>query len=62
MGINVKQNNKYGENSTQFNHSGNENIEINTKVIWKARAAGFLSGILVSIIASYLYDFLKQIQ
>lgn len=59
MGINVKQDNQFGDNSTRFSESGNSTIIIKNKIIWKARATGFIAGIILSIIASYVYDFIK---
>lgn len=55
MSINIKQSNRFGKNDANFHNSGNE---ITNKFIWKNRAEGFISGILVSVIASYIYSFL----
>lgn len=59
MSINIKQNNTNGENNTHLSNSGNE-IKTNNKFIWKMRGEGFITGIIISIIASYIYAFLTK--
>ena len=59
MSINIKQNNTNGENNANLFNSGNQ-TKINNKFIWKMRAEGFITGIIISIIASYIYAFLTK--
>lgn len=59
MSINLNQNNKFGDNNSSLSNSGNE-TKINNTFIWKMRAEGFVSGIIISVIASYIYTFLTK--
>ncbi|MDB5260117.1 MAG: hypothetical protein JWN37_348 [Candidatus Nomurabacteria bacterium] len=59
MPIDIKQNNTNGENNANFSNSGNE-TKINNKFVWKVRGEGFIGGIIISIIASYIYEFLTK--
>lgn len=59
MSINLKQNNRFGKNNANLSNSGNE-TRVNNTFIWKMRAEGFVSGIIISIIASYIYSFLTK--
>jgi len=57
MSVNIKQNNTNGENNAHLSNLGNE-TKINNKFIWKMRGEGFIVGIIISIVASYIYAFL----
>ena len=61
MAINVNQSNKSGANNASVSDSNNSRITISTKILWRARAGGFLAGIVTSILASYIYDLLKNL-
>jgi cellobiose-specific phosphotransferase system component IIC len=59
MAINIQQTNTNGNNNNLLPNSGNE-TKINNKVIWEKRAEGFFTGIIISIIANYIYAFLQN--
>lgn len=60
MSINVNQKNEFGSNNTNLNQSGNTNsIQISNKLVWKARSQGVIAGILLSIVANFVYDLIK---
>ena len=57
MGINLNQNNEYGDNNAQFSQSGN-NVKITNKLILKSRQEGFVIGVIMSIFANFISDYL----
>lgn len=60
MSINLKQNNHTGDNNALLNESSNStSIQIKNKIVWKARAEGAIVGVILSVIANFIYDFLK---
>ncbi len=61
MSIKIQQKNEFGKNVANFNKANNYNnyIQINSKIIWKARSQGIIAGIILSILANYLYDLIK---
>ena len=54
MGDNINQKNVFGGNLAKSNKTTTVNIILNNH-----RVQGFVAGIIVSIIASYIYDYLK---
>ncbi|MFA5934580.1 MAG: hypothetical protein WC827_01700 [Candidatus Paceibacterota bacterium] len=59
MSVNIKQNNTNGENNAHLSDSGNE-TKTNNKFTWKMRGEGFIIGIIISIVANYIYAFLTK--
>lgn len=61
MSIKIQQKNEFGKNVTLFNKSANStnSIQINSKIIWKARSQGVIAGIILSILANYIYDLIR---
>lgn len=59
MSINLNQSNINGGNNANLSNSGNQ-IKIDNKFVWKMRGEGFITGIIISVIASYIYTFLTK--
>lgn len=59
MNINILQKNKHGDNTNNIEDSFKNNIQLKNQIIWKARAEGLITGVIISVIANFIYDLIK---